>query len=139
MGGATVPECGHPKCHEDMTTAINDRPTWRDLKDELKVLKELIETKLSKNAMVWFWIVFSVIGIPLSGSAATIAISMWVKQNRAELQYATKEACTANSIRLEKLEESRVAFRRDVTDMKQNLDWIVKTMQKVGLRDEGER
>jgi hypothetical protein len=108
-----MPDCDSPKCHEEMKTALQDRPTWTDISD------------MKKTWLFWLRWAFGIVAVailPLSGAA----LGVWAGQQSDSLRYAEKADVTSCQIRLDRLEEGRRNIEEDVREIKSSLRELLK-------------
>ena len=117
-----MPDCDNPRCHEQMVTELNKRVTW----DQYDSLKSRVATKMPKTWLRWWWAGFAVVGIPLIAAA----IGVWSGQQNDVLRYANKTDVVETQIRLTRLEECRIATRRDIEVMKCNQAEMLKLLRE---------
>ena len=111
-------DCDHPRCHEQMMSDLQNRPTW----DDFNPLKDAVGTKMPKT---WVWLGFIFIGLPLVG----IGAGMWASQTASNFRFAQKDSIVACQVRIERLEESGRYMRRDLDEIKKNIHEILKIMR----------
>jgi len=116
-----MPDCEHPKCHENIATELSRRPTW----DDHNQLGRQVAEKMPKAWLRWVWLAIVAIVLPL----AAAGLNVWSGQASDRLRYAHKEELTQCRIRIERLEESDRYLRRDLDEIKTNVNLILKIIR----------
>ena len=114
-----MPDCEHPKCHEQFTKELAAKASWKRV-DELA--KEA-EKKVPKN---WVWLGFVVIGLPF----CVMAAGVWSGQTNDPLRYADKTELIDCRMRIDRLEEASRYFRRDLDEIKLNVNEVLSFVRK---------
>ena len=118
-----MPDCDHPKCHEQLMTDINNRVQWEQ-HDKLRLE---VAGKMPKTWLRWWWVGFAAVGIPLF----TAAIGVWSGQQSDILRYADRNIVTENKIRLTKLEEFRGTISREISQVRHDIDNIQMNVNEI--------
>jgi len=121
-----VPDCDHPKCHEQMVTELNKRATWEqhdNLKNEQGRLREAMDKRMPKS---WLWLGVVFVGLPSLG----IGAGLWAEQASDQLRFAAKADLARVETRVDRLETSDQYIRRDLADIKSSVNQMLNMMQK---------
>lgn len=118
--GGYMPDCEHPKCHEQFTKELAMKASWKRV-DELA---KATDAKVPKS---WVWLGFVVIGLPF----IVMAAGVWSGQTSDPLRYADKTELIDCRMRIDRLEESSRYFRRDLDEIKLNVNEVLRIVRKV--------